>query len=235
MPPKGKRSPLRSLFIVFMGPVGAGKSTAIASLSHVLNSLGFKVHKSFLKTFHGAAYILWWFIATLLYNMKGRVAPWYIVGKLNHRIAKVLILVSLYIDAFINIPLKVLFILTLKFLGYIILCEEYVYSTLFDYLYSFVRHHTKLRLYTLFPLKIIYVFGAAYRPNFIVFLDADTNILLRRWSERGYGDPQPIYVKAQRRFLKSLIATSHGRIMYINTNAMKADETIRVILHKLVQ
>lgn len=232
MPVKSRRGPSpHSLLIVFIGPVGVGKSTTITSLAYALNRIGIRAHRSFMKVFHGVVYILWWFIANLLYNTRGRAAPWYIVGKLNRRVAKVLTIISLYVDAFINIPLKVLLISALKFLGYTILCEEYTYPTLFDYLYSFICLNIKLRSYTLFPLKIIYVFGVAYKPDLIVFLDADINVLLRRWNERGYGDPQLVYVMAQRRFLNTILC---GKAVYIDTNTMKVDETIRAILYEII-
>lgn len=229
---KGRRefSP-RSLLVVFIGPVGVGKSTTIADLAYALNLIGAKVHRGFIKTFHGVAYMLWWFTAKLLYTMRNCIAPWYAVARLNRNIAMILTIISVYIDALINIPLRILLISALRFLGYVILCEEYTYSTFFDYLYSFIRLNVGLRSYVLFPLKVIYMLGTAYKPDFIVFLDADTNVLLRRWDERGYGDPQLIYVIAQRRILNTIL---HGKVIYINTSSMKVNETIRTVLRSII-
>jgi len=56
----------KGMLIVFFGPVGVGKSTITRLLTYALNALGIKVHRIFLKAFHGLSCALWVSTAKLL-------------------------------------------------------------------------------------------------------------------------------------------------------------------------
>ncbi|RLF17222.1 MAG: hypothetical protein DRZ82_10030 [Thermoprotei archaeon] len=222
----------KGILVVFLGPVGVGKSTIIGLLTHVLNTLGIKVRRIFLKASHGLSYLLWSSAAKLLALPEGH-APWYVIPKCGYiSLARTLTLVSAYLDAFVNMPTRILISKLYRFTGFVVLCEEYLYTALYDYLYSYAALNVRLRTLTLLPLLVMHVLASAHKPNMVVLLDANDRELLRRWRMRGYGDPQPRYVKLQREFLKKI---PYSKVLYIETSNRSIHEVVKLVLKAVVE
>ncbi len=215
--------------LVFLGPVGVGKSTVIRGILALLESKGIKCYKEFFKVFHGIAYLLWILIAKLI-NLPNAYAPWFMMPYTRGiRLARYLIILSAYMDSFLNLPLKLLKIKILKSLNYIVISEEYLYSTIFDYIYSYVSYGIKGNIFKI-PIKFLWILAKKYTPDKIIILEAPINELLVRWRSRGYGEPSLKYIKTQIYFLKIINDKSAIRI---NTYELNAQETIKTILDRL--
>jgi thymidylate kinase len=216
--------------IVFLGPVGVGKSTIIRGLAQVLKTRGFRVFTIFIKAFHGPVYVLWILTVKLL-GLGSRYAPWFIVpksGRIN--LAKMLMVVSIYLDAFFSIPLRLIVTRILSHAGYYILSEEYIQSTLFDYIFTFINFNIKSK-YINTPMKALYSLLSKYPPDITIVLIADLSELMRRWMIRGYGDPQPRYVLLQSLFFEKL----NNNVLLINTTNIKIIDILNNISGEIIK
>jgi len=219
-------------FIVFLGPVGVGKSTIINNLVCILSATGVRVHKIFIKAFHGLSHVLWSFMVKVL-GLPRDYAPWYIIPKCGYvSLARILTIISAYLDVFINIPLKILIIKILRSIGYIVISEEYLYTAIFDYLHSYLALDIKLKSYAKFPILALHSLATKYRPDIVITLDSDVRELLCRWKWRGYGDPQLGYVELQRVFLKK----NYFNIdILINTSNMRLKDSLLKVIKTIVK
>jgi energy-coupling factor transporter ATP-binding protein EcfA2 len=224
--------PTRGKLVVLLGPVGVGKSTIIRGLTQTLKVNGLKVSTVFIKAFHGPSYVLWALMARIL-GIESKYAPWFMIsrsGRIN--LAKVLATISLYLDVFFVIPLKLLKIILLRNSGYYVISEEYLYSTLFDYIYPDFDSKMRCRLtsrLTNTPIRILNTLAAKYTPDIIIILIASIPELRRRWIIRGYGDPQPRYVLAQYAFLNRFLCRFNNAIT-IDTTGLNVKETLTMVL-----
>jgi thymidylate kinase len=224
--------------IVFLGPVGVGKSTIISRLVQELKTRKIKVFTIFIKAFHGSSYILWTFVARILgfKNItKKHYAPWFSIprsGCIN--LARVLIIISLYFDTFLSIPLKLMLIKLLKYAGYFVLSEEYIHSTLLEYIYSFIdlKMEGMLRKLILVPMKLLSVLLNRYPPDVTVILLADISELRHRWFIRGHGEPQLRYVISQQIFFN--ILKKLNNVFILDATQMSLNEVLNKILHEVI-
>jgi len=222
---------LKGVLIVLLGPVGVGKSSVSNILIRIFRYRGFRAHKSFIKAFHGPSYLLWRSIVSLL-GLPKDYAPWYVIRMSGYSsLAKALIIVSAYIDSLLCLPLKIILTRFLEFFRYIVISEEYLHTTLFDYLYSYWNLKIEPRLYAMLPLHMIYSLALRYRPDIVIVLNAELSTLLERWRHRGYGDPQLRYVIVQQRFLQRLYI--YANIVTIDTSNMSLAETIMAVIEAL--
>jgi GTPase SAR1 family protein len=218
----------RGRLIVFLGPVGVGKSTIIRGLTQELRARGFRTYTTFIKAFHGPAYALWVLTARLL-GLNGKYAPWFIIprsGRVN--LARTLMTLSIYLDAFFLIPLKLALIRVLRYIGYYVISEEYLNSTIFDYIYSIIDMGTQDEFVTI-PLNVLNSLLNKYPPDITIVLKADLPELRRRWVMRGYGDPQLRYVLLQNAFLNKLDCALH-----VDTLGMGVKETLYRVLDEVL-
>jgi GTPase SAR1 family protein len=214
----------RGRLIVFLGPVGVGKSTIIRGLTQELRARGFRTYTTFIKAFHGPAYALWVLTARLL-GLNGKYAPWFIIpGSRRVNLARTLITLSIYLDAFFLVPLKLALIRVLRYIGYYVISEEYLNSTIFDYIYSIIDMGAQDELVTI-PLNVLSSMLNKYPPDITIVLKADLPELRHRWVMRGYGDPQLRYVLLQYAFLDKLDCALH-----VDTLGMGAKETLYRVL-----
>ena len=222
--------PKRGRLIVFLGPVGVGKSTVIKGLANELRARGFRVSTTFIKAFHGPSYLLWILVTRLLGLRTGWLAPWYVIPRSGRlKLVKVLTLLSAYIDAFISIPLKLVKVLMLRALGFYVLSEDYMHSALIDYAHSYIASGLRGWVYKL-PLSIINLLLSKYSPDNVVILDAGDDVLRERWRLRNYGDPQLHYVRLQRVVLMSMI--SDGEV--INTDGLNIIDEVKLIMARVI-
>jgi GTPase SAR1 family protein len=220
----------RGRLIVFLGPVGVGKSTIIRGLTQELRAHGFRTYTTFIKAFHGPAYALWVLTARLL-GLNGKYAPWFIIprsGRVN--LARTLMMLSIYLDAFLSIPFKLVIIKILKYFKYYILSEEYIQSTLFDYIFATIDLKIKGKFINI-PINIMYILLIKYLPDVIVVLMADIYELRRRWKIRGYGDPQLRYIKLQYIFLNEIHKLN--RTLNINTSNISVKAILNKVLNEI--
>jgi thymidylate kinase len=219
----------RGRLIVFLGPVGVGKSTIIKGLTQELRARGFRTYSTFIKAFHGPAYALWVLIARLL-GLNGKYAPWFTIprsGRVN--LTRTLMVLSIYSDAFFLIPLKLALIRVLRRVGYYVISEEYLYSTIFDYIYSIIGMSIQDKFVTT-PLNIFSSLLNKYPPDITIVLKADLLELRRRWVMRGYGDPQLRYVLLQYAFLNK---SDHA--LHVDTSGIDVKETLYRVLDKVLK
>jgi len=216
--------------IVFLGPVGVGKSTIIRGLAQALKSRGFRTYTILIKAFHGPAYVLWVSIARLL-NLSGKYAPWFVIPRSGYiNLAKVLLMFSIYFDAFFSIPLKLILVRILRHMGYYVVSEEYLHSTILDYIYSTISINVRNRFVNI-PLKVLNSLLNKHSPDITVILIANVSELKRRWTIRGYGDPQLRYIKLQYMFLNEMRKLNY--ILDINTSNINIRTLLNNILNEI--
>lgn len=222
----------KGMLVVFLGPVGVGKTTIIKSLADLFIKKDRRVHIGFLKAFHGMAYILYVLIVKMLkLKSRGRYAPWFILARTG-RVAtlKVLLMLSMYLDAFFSIPVKLVYLRLLRNLGYIVFVEEYLYTTIFDYL-NMAKRTLNMRSYPKLPFMVMLTLLEKYKPDKVVVLTTCFKDLLVRWSMRGYGDPQPLYVRLLNNYCLNLVR--HPEKIVIDTCGLDVNKTI-ALTYKLV-
>jgi thymidylate kinase len=218
----------RGRLIVFLGPVGVGKSTIIRGLTQELRAREFRTYTTFIKAFHGPAYALWVLTARLL-GLNGKYAPWFIIYKSGYaKLAKVLLMLSIYLDTFISIPLKLMIIRAFRCIGYYVVSEEYLQSAIFDYIYSMINARMRNNFISV-PLEILNSLLNKYPPDITIALMVNISELKRRWAIRGYGDPQPRYVLLHYSYLKKL-----DHVFFINTADMRIKDTLNKVLNEII-
>jgi hypothetical protein len=219
----------RGRVIVFLGPVGVGKSTIIRGLTQELRARGFRTYTTFIKSFHGPAYALWALTARLL-GLNGRYSPWFMIsrsGRVN--LVRGLTVLSIYLDAFFSIPLKLALTRLLRYFGYFVISEEYLNSTIFDHIYLIIDVGIRDK-YVLIPLNILGSLLKKYKPDITIVLKADLPELRRRWSIRGYGEPELRYVLLQNASLDKLDYALH-----VDTLGMGVKDTLHRILDEVLK
>lgn len=218
--------------VVFLEPVGVGKSTIIRGLTQELKARGFRTYTTFVKVFHGSAYTLWVLTVRLL-GLNGKYAPWFIMPRCGRvDLAGTLMVLSIYFDAFLSIPFKLMIIRILRYFKYHILSEEYIQSTLFDYIFAIIDLKIKDKFINI-PISSMYILLIKYLPDEIVVLTADVYELRRRWKIRGCGDPQLQYVLLHVIYLNKLCNLKNTII--IDTTNIGIKETISKVLNEVVE
>jgi thymidylate kinase len=216
----------RGAFIAFLGPVGVGKTTIIKHLAWRLRQRGLNTLTISIKSYHGLSYVLWFFVARAVKAPKN-FAPWYSIPTILglKRVAKVLAILSAYLEVLIHIPLKLIVVILLRRFGFIIISEEYLSATLLDYFLSWRDLGAPIRA----PLKILCSFSAKVRPDIVIFLDANMEAITRRWFIRGYGDPQIRYVISQKKLLPYLLEVFNYNYVIIDSSALDVRKTVRSV------
>jgi thymidylate kinase len=220
--------------IVFVGPVGSGKSTHVKILRSKLKRKGLKTKMSFLKTGHLFAFVLVTLLAKIVANKRKDIFPIRALIEerptLFRRIFRLwlgldLISITLKFFASIYLPLK---------LGYIVLVEEYIPATISDYIYlsKIVNFPLRVNSFAInYLLKLMNLCG----PTQIIFLDAKDDELRRRWKLRGSFDEREDYLQMQRTLLLRISRElSPNGFIYINTGAKALTETQKLIMSQLL-
>jgi len=228
---------MKAKVIAVVGPVGVGKSTVIKALIHLSRKRGLTVKSTYIKAFHGPLYLLWKVARRVLAPKEnGRLASWYIIGKVNPRIARVLLLISMYLDT-ITIPFILMLRVKLpKVLGVTVFVEEYLLGTLLEYVYSFHKSGKEIQLHHLLLFKSLMSLCIKYKPDFTIILDANLSEIRRHWGIRGYGDPQVKYVLFQRDFLNRCIEVLYEEkehVMKFNVGSISAVSIAEKVLSLL--
>ena len=220
--------------VAFLGPVGVGKSTVMHYLAEVLRVRGRKVYVSFLKSFHGASFALWFFTARILgLRSKGEYAPWLLLIKAGKvKVAKPLLNLTMYFDAFLFIPAKLLLLRLLKRLGFVVLVEEYAYTSILDYLYT-GKQMLGMKSLPQTPLNIVLRLLTRYEPDAVIILMADIRELVRRLRKRGYGEPQQHYLKLLMHYCVNIVR--HSRKIVIDTTSLDEYRTLGLVYKSITR
>jgi ribose 1,5-bisphosphokinase PhnN len=201
----------KPIVIVFVGNVGAGKSTHISLAFNELRKRGVKARKVYVKTL--------FIITPLLGKLQ-------IPGRASWRI-------SVALDLLLNgiyLPLlawvKTILVPVVKN-EEVVLVEEHLVGSLVDYFHAaailslvpLVRHIIR------FLAKISRICGW----QAIVYLQVDKSLLKDRWEKRGSPDESKAYLLAQDVVFK--IASKHSEnVVYINT-ARSLESNVHSVLN----
>ncbi|MEM3826624.1 MAG: hypothetical protein QXZ08_03580 [Nitrososphaeria archaeon] len=214
--------------IIFVGTVGAGKSTQMKLLSSALKSNGLKVKVTFIKTGHILAYLLESLLARMLVAKRRDVYPIRALIEDKSFIFKKLFRFWLILDM-LSVSIRFLFsvFLPLK-MGRVVLVEEYIPASIADYVY--------LSRDINFPIKnILFVVNYMLRllhvcnPVSTIFLDADDFCLVDRWRRRKSPIEVSDYLKMQRTLLFNLSKNLSDNFLYVDTTNKTIEE-----VHKLI-
>jgi len=219
--------------IAFLGPVGVGKSTVMQYLALLFKAKGRRVYLGTLKSFHSPAYMLWSLVAKLLrLRSKGKYAPWLILfksGKVNT--VKSLFTLSMYSDALFSIPIKLIGLRLLRRLSFVVLVEEHAYTAIIDYWYV-AKQMLGMNSIPRIPQVIILSLLNKYKPDVVIILVSDFKELMKRWRERGYGEPQQRYLKLLVLYCLNLI--KNPRKLIIDTTNLDTYETVKHIYRAIL-
>lgn len=231
---------MRGELIVFLGPVGVGKSTHAILLCRVLRKRGSKVFGKFtIKTHHLPGYALErFFVRVALRGLNSKYVKYTPIRvlfenkpHLFHRIFKLW-----YIIDFISMLLtfSTITVLPLR-LGYVVVIEEGLLATLADYLWlsRLAGIDWKEKLLRI-PFRILLTLCFAYRPSFVIYLDAEFGVLQERWRLRGTPEERYDYVLMQKKLLRALCKKFYCCYIIDTTNNIVL-ETAKQILHLIKQ
>jgi hypothetical protein len=225
---------LQPQVIVFVGTVGAGKSTHARLLCLKLKRKGLKTKVSSLKTGHLFAFILEIFLAKIIASKRKDAFPIRILVEERPNLFRRIFRLWLSLDL-VSITIKFLasIYLPLK-LGYVLLVEEFTPATISDYIY--------LSRIINFPLKMnSFVVNYLVRlinlcsPTQIIFLDAKNDELKIRWKLRGSFDEREDYLHMQRTLLLQISRKlSTIKLIYVNTGSKTLTESQEIIMSRLL-
>jgi hypothetical protein len=220
----------RPQVIAFAGPVGVGKSTQIRLLAYKLRSKRLRVKTTFFLKGHLFSYFLQNILAKILCNSKNsNLSAMRILLDGNPGAFKKLFKLWLVTDTVSNcLKFLVSIYIPIK-LGYIVLVEDYIPTTIVHYRYycqvlklpvSDINFSTKLML------KLF-----SYFLTWVIFLDSRTEALKYRWILRGSPYEKDDYIYFRRKILLCLLRIIiPSRLIYIRTDNCLPDEVNKLIM-----
>lgn len=222
---------MHSKLIAFLGTVGAGKTTQINALATRLREKNRKVKTTFLLSGHIFAYFLEVFLVKIVKHKERDVYPIRTLFEEKPELFRSVFKIWMILDI-ISISIKYLIEIYIPSkLGYTVIVEEYLPSSIVDYLYLSKKINLEKELPTElleFLLKLIYLI----KPIQIIFLDAKDEVLVARWQRRGSPIQRPDYIKAKRTILQRIIKNiSLSESLFLETG----DKDIAEINEKIVR
>jgi len=211
----------KGAIVALMGPTGVGKTTVMRILVILLNQRRYlNASTAFIKNFHGLSYLLQKSLMGIIIKIERGYAPWYLLrvshGCYTHARYRLALLLSLYFDAFINIPIKLLTnVLIPKTLGKIVFVEDYLYASVIEYVRLIKKAHIK---HYSFPLRVLYCLSLKYKPDHLILLEGKICTLVKRWKFRGRKEPQMDYVVFWLNVYKKILPQLHKLSYTINTD-----------------
>lgn len=217
--------------IVFVGTVGAGKSTQMKLLDFALKSNGLKVKSTFIKTGHILAFILEDFLARILVARRS-VYPIRVLIEDKPLIFKKLFKFWLILDM-ISVSIRFLssVYLPLK-MGQTILVEEYIPASIADYVYLSRAINFPIKN-ALFIINYMLRLLRLCKPTLTIFLDACDSCLISRWRRRKSLSEVPDYLKMQRTLLLNFSRNLSDNFLYIDTTNKTIEEVHKLIVDYL--
>lgn len=217
---------------MFVGTVGAGKSTQIRLLASNLETRGFKVRTTPLKTGHLLAYLLAAALARIAVNAKHANPITGLVQEKPH-LFKSLFKLWLILDL---LSIHARFLLTVYLpakMRRVVIVEEYIPAVIADYVYltgilGFPLKESSFALNLM--LRLLYLCGCTQT----IFLDAHNSALEKRWSNRNSLEEKSDYLQMQRNLLLSISKRFSSSFLYIDTSNKTIRETHDLIVNHLV-
>jgi hypothetical protein len=188
----------KPIVIIFIGNVGAGKTTHISLTYSLLKNRGCEVYKTYVKTY---------FIITSL------------LGRL-HLLRKNIWRIAVALDLLLNsiyLPL-ITWVRTVLFpkiaRKQVVLVEEHLPGSLTDYVHaSLILGLSKI---SLSAIKLLIKLSRKNTWHKIIYVMADKSLLPKRWSLRGSPYESKTYLLTQDLIFK--IVSAYNDTFYINTN-----------------
>jgi hypothetical protein len=219
--------------IVFVGTVGAGKSTQIKVLTAKLDSLGFRVKRVALKNNHLVARLLSSLLSKLIKDCKKDAYSILTLTEDAPNIFRRMLSLWVILDlASITLRQFVDIVVPKKF-GYIVIVEDYIPAFICDYFY-FCHSLGLSDKVSPFVLKYLEYLFSISGPVNIAFLDAPEEILSARWKNRGTPDERTKYLLFQRSVLLPLSKNMANNFLFIDTSRIDVLDTHNLILNSLL-
>jgi len=208
----------KNRIIVFLGPVGVGKSTQIRYLSMKYNLLNIKFRNTQFKSLHILSnFLLLFFLKLLGENLDNnpRQLFWTKHRRIGRRIWPILVLLDMPSSI-----LRFFFTINIPFnFNQLIFVEEYLPASIIDY--SFFRKKLEINdAISSFYMNLLYKLYFKYlRFTTIIFLDASYSKVIQRIKHRNTYTEQLEYIKMQKSLLLSFSKNTslRGHFFYINT------------------
>jgi thymidylate kinase len=187
----------RPIVIVFIGNVGAGKSTYISLAFTRLRERGIGCTKAYIKTM---------FIITPL------LSRFRILRKVSWRIAVALDLLLNIIYLPLIIWIRTILVPMIKRKN-IVLVEEHLVGSLVDYFHAAVI----LNLIPLVKHMVRFLLRASQRYlwHAVIYLKVDKNFLEDRWRRRGSPDESKSYLLSQD-LIFQIVAKHYSDVLYVD-------------------
>lgn len=221
--------------IIFAGTVGAGKTTHLRLLQFYLSRKGINVRTVFLKTANLAAYLFLKIISMLCRLKSQGIPPITVINELHPTLFKRLSFILALLDA-ISIIVKDLICvrLPLKF-GRVVLVEEYLPATIFDYFVLFkVRKVISRKSFNLMCKCALLLLSSIHARSYVIFLNAANCELYRRYVQRKSFREREFYLHMQRRVLPRLyFELLKAKVVFIDTTRSSILQTHYLIRSKV--
>jgi hypothetical protein len=191
----------KQVIIVFIGYVGAGKTSHITVTFNALKRRGYRIHKTYVKTT--------FFAAKLLRCLRHTQCTLW-----RFAVALDLLLNSILLPIILWIRIRLLpFIMR----GQIVLVEEHLLGSLVDYIISALL--LNLKPIVLPALKILFKLSRGSMWSGIIYLFCDKKLLPRRWASRGTPPESKVYLLVQDLTFEILLKNlDDDDVLYIDTS-----------------
>jgi thymidylate kinase len=217
---------------VFVGTVGAGKSTQIKLLASALKRNKLRVKIAFLKSGHLLAYVLEVILVRLLMGSRKEVYPIKVLVDERQNLFRKIFKFWLILDV-VSISIRFLLTIYIKIkMQRVVLVEEYFAATIADYAYlaGILGLPTKTIFFAVsFILRLLYLGGNIQT----VFLDASDTSLEARWRHRASPKEDHRYLQMQRTLLLSVSKRVSQTFIYIQTGGQTVEKTHESIVTHL--
>ncbi|MEM4603656.1 MAG: hypothetical protein QXM12_01350 [Nitrososphaerota archaeon] len=226
---------LKSKLIYILGPEGAGKTTIARLLSHYIRSRWTdKVKITEIRSSHLYVYLL----KSLLMKL-GRVEYYkyprdVLIRRIDRlylgRIIRFLLfaeLTAIIVQALIKVRLYLL-------LGHVVICTRYVIDSVVDLLaYTLVAPQGRLLVYKLIMPTLLRLIPEGLP---IVYLDADYNVLIKRYEERNYYLEPPNWINFYRSVSRAILRTvsCHCKVVVIDTSSKTKSQVFKEVLQAIL-
>ncbi len=218
--------------IVFVGVVGAGKSTQKNLLASLLRSNGLKIKVSLVKTGHIMAYFLQKLLVKILGIERRDVYPIRALTESRPLIFRKLFKLWLILDV-ISVSIRFLLSVYLPMkMGRTVIVEEYIPASIADYVYlgKSINFPIKGMIFIInYMLKLFRICNLTS----VIFLDACDFCLVDRWRKRKSVNELTDYLIMQRNLLLNLSKNLSSNFLYIDTTNKTIEEVHELIITHL--
>ena len=186
----------KPVVIVFIGYVGAGKTTHILAAFNDLKKRGYKVHKTYVRTIFFTTMLL-----SKLRLLQGAIR--------RFAVALDLLLNSILLPVVLWLRVMLFPLITKK---QVVLVEEHLLGSLVDYIQPDLKPIVLPALKILFRLSIVSMWSG------IIYVFCDKELLPQRWAKRRTPPESNIYLLVQDLVFTILLKNLNNDILRIDTS-----------------